>query len=187
MHMLRDYSVPRLLWRQLLPTALEQSFFSMNLQAWLSCNLSSTLLHPVWNLPWNLLFASFVWQIWKNRNDVTFGNMPLFDEAMFSRSLAWASNYHGCVVAGKSLPIAPRMKLAWEFGFEILLIRSDCRQAVDLVNSDSADSSVLSLVRAIARLRQKCWLTDVIWVPRDKNRLADPSVLSLCVYTNLPT
>ncbi|KAK8580708.1 hypothetical protein V6N12_070963 [Hibiscus sabdariffa] len=53
------------------------------------------------------------------------------------------------------------MKLAWEFGFERLLIQNDCRQAADLVNSVSAGSSVLSLVRAINRLRQKCWLTDV--------------------------
>ncbi|KAK8595605.1 hypothetical protein V6N12_064122 [Hibiscus sabdariffa] len=86
-----------------------------------------------------------------------------------------------------------RLKLAWEFGFERLLVHSDSRQAVDLVNSDSADSSVLSLVRVIARLRQKCWSTDVMWVPRDRNclvdaliKLVDPSVLSLCVYTDPP-
>ncbi|KAK8506299.1 hypothetical protein V6N11_082372 [Hibiscus sabdariffa] len=47
------------------------------------------------------------------------------------------------------------MKLAWEFGFKRLLVQSDCRQAVGLVNDASSDSSVLSLVRAIARLRQK--------------------------------
>ncbi|KAK8527582.1 hypothetical protein V6N12_054788 [Hibiscus sabdariffa] len=77
------------------------------------------------------------------------------------------------------------LKLAWEFGFERLLIQSDSQQAVDLVNSVSADSSILSLVRVIVRLRQKCWLTDVKWIPRDSNRLtdaliklADPSVFS---------
>ncbi|KAK9027947.1 hypothetical protein V6N11_067766 [Hibiscus sabdariffa] len=84
------------------------------------------------------------------------------------------------------------MKLAWEFGFERLLIENDCRQAVDLVDSVSADSPVLSLVRVINRLRQKYWLTDVSWVPWDRNRLTnaltklvDPCGFSLCVY-NVP-
>ncbi|KAK9005282.1 hypothetical protein V6N11_042725 [Hibiscus sabdariffa] len=220
-HVLRDCCVTRQLWQQLLPPALAQHFFSMNLQAWLSCNLMSTFLHPVWNLSWNLLSASLIWQFWKRRNDIIFGNMAQTDEALIRRSLAWADRYYACARAGKKLLSSPRatspvwippnpgwfclsvdggvslagmgriggairnsegdwivgfvisigfsnclhaelwavfegLKLAWEFGFERLLIQSDSRQAVDLVNSVSADSSVLSLIRAIARLRQKC-------------------------------
>ncbi|KAK8479763.1 hypothetical protein V6N11_074267 [Hibiscus sabdariffa] len=47
------------------------------------------------------------------------------------------------------------LSLAWKQGFEKFLVHSDSKQAVDLVNSPSAVSSVLSLVRAIHRLRQK--------------------------------
>ncbi|KAK9003995.1 hypothetical protein V6N11_001813 [Hibiscus sabdariffa] len=84
MHVLRDCSIPQHLWWQLLPIGLEQPFFSLNLQAWLSCNLTSTLLHLVWNLPWNLLFTSFVCHTWKRKNDITFGNMPLSDETLLT-------------------------------------------------------------------------------------------------------
>ncbi|KAK8491767.1 hypothetical protein V6N12_005723 [Hibiscus sabdariffa] len=63
--------------------------------------------------------------------------------------------------------------LAWEQGFEKVLVRSDSKQTVDLVNSPSTDSSVLSLVRAIHRLRRHSWATIVSWVPRDDNRPAD--------------
>ncbi|KAK9028747.1 hypothetical protein V6N11_025894 [Hibiscus sabdariffa] len=74
----------------------------------------STLLYPVWSLPWNLLFASFVWRIWKQKNDITSGNMPMSDEVLLRRSLAWANHYHGCAVARESLSIAPRaVSHAW--------------------------------------------------------------------------
>ncbi|KAK8601216.1 hypothetical protein V6N12_051057 [Hibiscus sabdariffa] len=45
------------------------------------------------------------------------------------------------------------MSLAWEYGFHRLLVRSDSKQAMELVNSPLSGSSVLSLVRAIHRLR----------------------------------
>ncbi|KAK8561944.1 hypothetical protein V6N12_048999 [Hibiscus sabdariffa] len=42
-----------------------------------------------------------------------------------------------------------------------------------MLHALDADRSTFSLVRAIAKLRQKCWMTDIIWVPRDGNRAAD--------------
>ncbi|KAK8580282.1 hypothetical protein V6N12_070563 [Hibiscus sabdariffa] len=81
------------------------------------------------------------------------------------------------------------LSLAWKQGFEKVLVRSDSKQVVDLVNSPSAASSVLSLTRAIHRLRQKSWATIVCWIPRDDNRhanaiakLVNSSDYSLHVY-----
>ncbi|KAK9030620.1 hypothetical protein V6N11_032042 [Hibiscus sabdariffa] len=85
------------------------------------------------------------------------------------------------------------MSLAWEYGFDSLLVYSDCKQVVELVNSPSACSSVLSLVRAIHQLRQKHWTIKVLWILRDDNRCADalaklvnPSDFSLHVYNSPP-
>ncbi|KAL4285564.1 hypothetical protein GQ457_16G025970 [Hibiscus cannabinus] len=87
------------------------------------------------------------------------------------------------------------MLLAWKYGFDSLLVCSDCKQAaVELVNSPLAGSSVLSLVCAIHQLRQKHWATKVLWVPKDDNRcvdalakLVDPSDFSLHVYNSPPS
>ncbi|KAK8596324.1 hypothetical protein V6N12_064821 [Hibiscus sabdariffa] len=42
--------------------------------------------------------------------------------------------------------------------------------------------TAFSLVRAIAKLRQKNWVIDIIWIPRDDNRAAD----ILVKLTDLP-
>ncbi|KAK8514667.1 hypothetical protein V6N12_057564 [Hibiscus sabdariffa] len=85
------------------------------------------------------------------------------------------------------------LKFAWESGFRHLLVQSDCRQAIDLIYSNAASSSMLSLVRDITRLRRMDWEINIIWVPRDTNRaadimakLADTSDFSLRVFTDAP-
>ncbi|KAK9002871.1 hypothetical protein V6N11_060447 [Hibiscus sabdariffa] len=85
------------------------------------------------------------------------------------------------------------LNLAWDQGFERLLVRSDSKQVVNLVNSPSAGSSVLSLVRAIHCLRQKSWTTIVSWIPHNTNRptdalakLVSPSDFSIHVYSDPP-
>ncbi|KAK8512961.1 hypothetical protein V6N12_030369 [Hibiscus sabdariffa] len=83
--------------------------------------------------------------------------------------------------------------LAWKHGFDSLLVCSDCKRVMELVNSPLAGSSVLPLVRAIHQLCQKHWTTKVIWIPRDDNhcadalaKLVDPSDFSLHVYNSPP-
>ncbi|KAK9006253.1 hypothetical protein V6N11_035298 [Hibiscus sabdariffa] len=68
-----------------------------------------------------------------------------------------------------------------------------CRQAIDLIYSNVASSSMLSLVRDITRLRRMDWEINIIWVPRDTNRaadimakLADTSDFSLRFFTDAP-
>ncbi|KAK9045531.1 hypothetical protein V6N11_051441 [Hibiscus sabdariffa] len=85
------------------------------------------------------------------------------------------------------------MTLVWEYGFGRLSIRSDSKQAVELVNSPIAGSSGLSLVRAIYRLRQQNWITEVIWISRVENHYVDalakfvnPSDFPLHIYATPP-
>ncbi|KAK8596635.1 hypothetical protein V6N12_065118 [Hibiscus sabdariffa] len=57
--------------------------------------------------------------------------------------------------------------------FRKLLIQSDCAEAVKLINADNASNSLISLIRAIVALRQKGWVTDITWIPRESNLPAD--------------
>ncbi|KAK8488301.1 hypothetical protein V6N11_028605 [Hibiscus sabdariffa] len=220
LHVMRDCHVARDFWLQILPVALIRPFFDCNLQQWISCNLSATILHPQSRLSWKLVFASLVWQIWKRRNDLIFqASTPFTDMTIITRSLAWAKYYYEGAMVPKVSTASPwpvllevpdpawiylnvdgvasfslsngsigglfrnsnddwimgfakaigysnnlqaelwalfeGLSLAWKQGFEKVLVRYDSKQVVDLVNSPSATSSTLSLVRCIYRLCQK--------------------------------
>ncbi|KAL4295600.1 hypothetical protein GQ457_12G010160 [Hibiscus cannabinus] len=91
---------------------------------------------------------------------------------------AWIAGFQQAI--GKCSPLHAELwdlfiglQYAWELGLTILQIQTDCKEVVNMIYALDADRSVFSLVRAIAKLRQKCWITDIIWVPRDGNRAAD--------------
>ncbi|KAK9011191.1 hypothetical protein V6N11_044045 [Hibiscus sabdariffa] len=178
-HVMQDCHYARHIWLKILPVALFRPFFTLNLQQWLSCNLTATIFHPQWKVSWRSLFASLTWQIWKRRNDLIFHNPVLTDASIIDRSLAWVKYYSDSVELDKVSPLYRDQR--------------PCKQVVDLVNSPFVGSSVLSLVLAIHRLQQKSWTTIVSWIPRDDNRPADalaklvsPSDFSLHVYPNPP-
>ncbi|KAK8572207.1 hypothetical protein V6N12_028266 [Hibiscus sabdariffa] len=166
-HVLRDCREIRHLWGQLIPMALEQPFFSMNLQAWLSCKLTS--VETTLPLAMCLYLMRRCLGIALPGLTITTVVPRLGNHCLSSPMKYRRHGPHRLRVGSASL----------------LMV------VVDLVNSDSVGSSVLSLVRGVARLRQKCWLTDVMWIPRDKNkvvdaltRLANPFILSFCIYTD---
>ncbi|KAL4386290.1 hypothetical protein GQ457_09G014670 [Hibiscus cannabinus] len=65
------------------------------------------------------------------------------------------------------------LRFVWDQGFVLVQIQSDCAEAVKLIKADNAYMSPISLVRAIAALRQKAWATEITWIPRTSNLPAD--------------
>ncbi|KAK8580336.1 hypothetical protein V6N12_070614 [Hibiscus sabdariffa] len=65
------------------------------------------------------------------------------------------------------------IQIAWENGFERLLIQS---------NNKEATSNPCALVRSIARLRNLGWTTTTQWISRTENEPAD----MLVKFDNLP-
>ncbi|KAK8561880.1 hypothetical protein V6N12_048936 [Hibiscus sabdariffa] len=65
------------------------------------------------------------------------------------------------------------LEIAWTQDFELLELQPDCVEVVTMINSLSAERSPLPLVRTIARLRQRGWITNIHWVPRDSNKPTD--------------
>ncbi|KAL4303935.1 hypothetical protein GQ457_10G004010 [Hibiscus cannabinus] len=65
-----------------------------------------------------------------------------------------------------------KFKLAWSYGFEVLLIQTDCSEVPKLLLS-TPTSSPYSLVRAIARLMSRAWSIDFQVIKREANSAAD--------------
>ncbi|KAK9026775.1 hypothetical protein V6N11_039609 [Hibiscus sabdariffa] len=62
---------------------------------------------------------------------------------------------------------------AWGPRIFFVQIHSDCVEVVKLIKADNASTSLISLVRAIVALRQKGWVTNITWNPRDSNLPTD--------------
>ncbi|KAK8484558.1 hypothetical protein V6N11_028875 [Hibiscus sabdariffa] len=82
---------------------------------------------------------------------------------------------------------------SWISGFTILRVQSDSKDVITMLNVVQTARSAFLLVRAIAKLRQKRWVTDIVWVPHDGNRaadvlakLVDPSALDIIELQSPP-
>ncbi|KAK9002756.1 hypothetical protein V6N11_060337 [Hibiscus sabdariffa] len=65
------------------------------------------------------------------------------------------------------------LQLAWDNGFEYVLLQFDCLKAIKLLQGHNMDRISISFVRAIDSLHQKCWVSEVTWVSRARNKPAD--------------
>ncbi|KAK9006784.1 hypothetical protein V6N11_019117 [Hibiscus sabdariffa] len=74
------------------------------------------------------------------------------------------------------------LQITWDIGLERLLIQSDSKEAIKLLNDKDAASNHCALVRSIARLRNLRWETTIQWIPRTGNKPAD----MLAKFNNLP-
>ncbi|KAK9010961.1 hypothetical protein V6N11_043823 [Hibiscus sabdariffa] len=77
-------------------------------QTWLQLNMGNHELHPTWGLSWQLFFASILWQIWKNRNELVFNGNTSNVDLFLQRSVIWARYYSesATIVAPMQPPIS---------------------------------------------------------------------------------
>ncbi|KAK9018022.1 hypothetical protein V6N11_001012 [Hibiscus sabdariffa] len=234
-------------WNRLIPPGGNASFYSGGIIDWLHSNVTRNELHLICGLPWQVLFVSIIWQLWKARNDLVFNGTPPDAGNILQRSILWARYYNECVpLTTPVCPVQPTalhwqrpstgwvclstdgavsiatgmgsvggifrsddgswilgfnktigilrplqaelwgillgLQLAWENGFERLLIQSDNREAIKRLNASTASSDPCSLVRSIAALRSRGWATETQWIPREGNKPAD----MLAKLDNLP-
>ncbi|KAL4331840.1 hypothetical protein GQ457_07G045030 [Hibiscus cannabinus] len=247
LYVFRDCKYVIGVWSRLLPSRHLATFYSDDFRSWLLSNVATTVMHPTLVTPWHLLFASTLWQIWKNRNAWVFnGTMSNVADTVI-RSLTWARYYAECTfkapsshspirksthwqrpergwvslctdgavsatsgigsVSGvfrkddgswfygfnKSIGIMQPLQaelcglfigiqIAWDIGLKKLLIQSDSKEAIKLLNAKDAASNNCALVRSIARLRNLRWETSIQWIPRTGNEPAD----MLAKFNNLP-
>ncbi|CAA0828653.1 Unknown protein [Striga hermonthica] len=67
LHVLRDCTFVKNLWKRLVPTGLGEDFFALPLRRWLTQNLAKSRLGSCSN--WGGLFSVVTWRAWAWRND----------------------------------------------------------------------------------------------------------------------
>ncbi|KAK8484895.1 hypothetical protein V6N11_047007 [Hibiscus sabdariffa] len=88
----------------------------------------------------------------------------------------------GCPLQAELWAILLGLQLAWDNGFERLLIQSDSKNAIKRLTSMQVLFDPCSLIRAIVRMCHQGWATEFQWIPRDDNKPAD----MLAKLDNLP-
>ncbi|KAK9042856.1 hypothetical protein V6N11_071211 [Hibiscus sabdariffa] len=169
LHVLRDCKFARDVWLYFSPSLYSPTFFTESLQAWLLSNINCHDPVSDYSIPWSTIFVSILWQLWKARNEHVFNSIPQ------SPTAVWNKGYFGLVATWR---VSSRLSfdlliLVLFIGLALNQIQSDCAEAVKLIKADNAYMSPISLVRAIAALRQKAWATEITWIPRTSNLPAD--------------
>ncbi|KAL4312594.1 hypothetical protein GQ457_01G026750 [Hibiscus cannabinus] len=101
-----------------------------------------------------LAFCFYTLTDLENRNALVFNGILLMDDDTIQRSTTWAR----------------------------LLIQSDNKEAIKLLNDKDATSNSCALVRSIVKLRNLGWATTTHWISRTGNEPTD----RLAKFDNLP-
>ncbi|XP_039029397.1 uncharacterized protein LOC120163555 [Hibiscus syriacus] len=202
LHIIRDYNETRNLWHRLLDYADQLTFFTLDLQPWLLANICSKADRSDKECPWHFLFVSFVWLLRKRKNKLIFTQGCKSVEGTFFATLAWAHHFARSAMPQPRSSQGPHQVIQWDkpplgwvsinndsvelwglytcilvvwnYGFDKVLIQSDCLEAMQLVSqSNACADSFFALVRGIYNLCQRQWEVHVKWIPREGNMAAD--------------
>lgn len=74
LHVLRDCPKAKLIWDDLRANVVSLDFFSISGNEWLKTNCCNSDKTPGAGTPWNSVFMTTAWEIWKNKNKMTSTN-----------------------------------------------------------------------------------------------------------------
>ncbi|KAJ7982509.1 Ribonuclease H [Quillaja saponaria] len=84
LHAIRDCSHVSQIWQKMVPSFMQSSFFSANLNDWFILNLNCGVLFRD-TIPWPTVFSFLAWRFWKWRNKLLFvDNFSIPLNALFS-------------------------------------------------------------------------------------------------------
>lgn len=76
LHAIRDCTITKETWMQVLPNELHDQFFASNIHDLIKWNLFITSKLDMGEVAWSSLFGSIAWRIWKNCNLYIFQGVP---------------------------------------------------------------------------------------------------------------
>lgn len=91
-HVLQDCHWAREFWIAFLGN-LQLDFFQLPLLCWLHQNLENNTLVPNHHIPWNIIFAFGLWQLWLSRNATIFRSTNCLIHQIKYRTLHLALEY----------------------------------------------------------------------------------------------
>ncbi|KAK9043442.1 hypothetical protein V6N11_071786 [Hibiscus sabdariffa] len=196
LHTLRDCTELTTAWLHLLTPEMREVFFCQDLHTWLRADaiIQKCLVWARYYTVPPIQFSVPVHRM--ERTDAwtrpPFGWICLnVDGAVLSSSCMgsagglfrdtdrrWLSGFNKFLgvtspLFAKLWAICIGLKVAWDNGFEYVQVQSDYLEAVRLLQDHNLVGNNLSLVRAIDSYRNKCWATELIWIPRVANKPAD--------------
>ncbi|KAE8692317.1 Detected protein of unknown function [Hibiscus syriacus] len=91
-----------------------------------------------------------------------------YDEYLKIKELRWCCS----VVDAELWGIFSGLTIAWERGFRQVILESDCKDAVAVVQAQPRVNGVLPMVPHIQELVRRDWIIHSRYVPRESNRVA---------------
>ncbi|KAK8660939.1 hypothetical protein V6N13_051845 [Hibiscus sabdariffa] len=234
------------IWDAVCSGTVSSSFYTADLHTWLLLNLRSRNILAPLDVPWNILFGSVCWHIWKCRNEYVFAGSNSHPDSVALHSIIWARHYYTATVVPQRLPsplhdaspcqwspppspwiclntdggvckstniakagglfrdncgtwirgygrcigiadpltaelwaIHDGLILAWDLGFEMLQVQSDCAKAISTLTASTVRKDSHALIRSIHSLCQRGWEVDFVWIPREANQVVDQLVKDL--------
>ncbi|KAE8686511.1 hypothetical protein F3Y22_tig00111059pilonHSYRG00129 [Hibiscus syriacus] len=92
LYVLRDCPTVCGLWHKLLCTD-QHDFFSSDLRQWMLDNLRARTTLPTTNIPWNILFLTLLWQLWKRGNEFVFSDVCWPLNELLHCSIVWVRHF----------------------------------------------------------------------------------------------
>ncbi|BFG33690.1 hypothetical protein CerSpe_199640 [Prunus speciosa] len=119
LHILRDCSRTKEIWKVVLPSSQGTQFFQTELKPWLAANLLSK---DRWRggLPWSLVFIYTCWYIWKWRNNYVFNDEEELPFKPLNCILTNANDWFANAYGPNSKSIRVPVSLVWDppgFGY----------------------------------------------------------------------
>lgn len=93
LHIIRDYTLTKEVWNQVVPRNLHFSFFSNTLHDWMSLNLQDTSTSRSGDVSWAYLFGIVTWHLWKNQNMFIFQGKLWSSTEIIKFSVCWAKHF----------------------------------------------------------------------------------------------
>ncbi|KAL4285172.1 hypothetical protein GQ457_16G011850 [Hibiscus cannabinus] len=132
---------------------------------------------------WDILFGSFLWCVWKKRNEWIFGDSDRYSESVLQRAVhneeeTWLTGFSRklgiCSILEVELwGLYEGLVTVWSIGIRFLLIELDCLEAVNLIAKRDSLLVVPSIIYYIAELLNRAWSVKLCHIGRNGNGVAD--------------
>ncbi|CAN1149175.1 Putative ribonuclease H protein At1g65750 [Linum perenne] len=121
------------------------------------------------NKDYNIHFGIIAWSLWKARNKLIFDGVN-----QSTLEIAEQCNIGDCLITRAELgAIVQGLKLAWSIGIRKILIQSDSRTAVSILQGGEINHQHVAFISEFLELKSRSWDVSIMHIYRAANCVAD--------------